>query len=67
LCEIYGIHDIATEFLEAPEITEFHISADERNMILKYRQCPDLQSAVKRVLDVPDATEDTDVLVAKVH
>jgi transcriptional regulator with XRE-family HTH domain len=59
LCEMYRIEDIAEGLLNAPPAGEFHITTDERDVIMKYRQHPDLQSVVKRVLDVPPPDENT--------
>jgi hypothetical protein len=56
---MYRIEDIAEGLLNAPPAGEFHITTDERDVIMKYRQHPDLQSVVKRVLDVPPPDENT--------
>jgi transcriptional regulator with XRE-family HTH domain len=57
LCELYRIVDIAEGLLKAPAVGEFQITADERDVIMKYRQHPKLQNVVKRVLDVPEEGE----------
>jgi transcriptional regulator with XRE-family HTH domain len=54
LCELYRIEDIAEGLLKAPAIGEFQITTDERDVIMKYREHPELQNVVKRVLDVPE-------------
>jgi transcriptional regulator with XRE-family HTH domain len=61
LCEMYRIEDIATGLLKAPAMGNFQITADEREVIIKYRQHPRLQSVVKRVLDAPEE-EDSEFL-----
>lgn len=45
LCELYQSDTFTGNLL--------HITADERHVIEMYRRHPELQSAVKRVLDVP--------------
>lgn len=45
LCELYQSDAFTGNLL--------HIPADERHVIEMYRRHPELQSAVKRVLDVP--------------
>jgi transcriptional regulator with XRE-family HTH domain len=62
LCELYRIEDIAEGLLKAPAVGEFQITADERDIIMKYRQHPKLQNVVKRVLDVPDEPDETEML-----
>jgi hypothetical protein len=55
LCEIYQIKDINASFTELPpESRPFVITPRERQLVLAYRSHPDLQDAVRRMLDVAD-------------
>ncbi len=53
LCELYHMEDIAEILMNDSPTGEFPITPDERNLIEQYRNHPELQSVVKRVLDVP--------------
>lgn len=57
LCEMYHIDDITEGLLNNPPANDFPITTDERDLIEKYRQHPELRSVVKRVLDVPQDKE----------
>jgi transcriptional regulator with XRE-family HTH domain len=57
LCELYHREDLAEGLLDNSD-GGFRITMDERDMIIKYRQHPELQSVVKRVLDVPPNEEE---------
>ena len=52
LCEMYQMDNISEDLLNSSG-GSFPITADERHLIELYRKHPELQSAVKRVLDVP--------------
>lgn len=55
LCEIYKIRNLSETFSNPPKNCkpkEFLISAEERLIIENYRKHPELQDAVKRVLDI---------------
>lgn len=53
LCELYQSDAFTGNLLHIPADKSFPITADERHVIEMYRRHPELQSAVKRVLDVP--------------
>jgi transcriptional regulator with XRE-family HTH domain len=53
LCELYQSDTFTGNLLHIPADKSFPITADERHVIEMYRRHPELQSAVKRVLDVP--------------
>lgn len=57
LCEIYKIRNIADSFSESAaqkmsKPKDFLISAEERSIIEQYRKYPELQNAVKRILNI---------------
>ena len=53
LCEMYQTDTFTGNLLHIPADKSFPITADERHVIEMYRRHPELQGAVKRVLDVP--------------
>jgi transcriptional regulator with XRE-family HTH domain len=53
LCELYQSDTFTGNLLHIPADKSFPITADERHVIEMYRRHPELQSVVKRVLDVP--------------
>lgn len=52
LCDIYKINNITELFSEIADSKGFVISADERHLIENYRRNPDLQLAVRKILDL---------------
>ncbi len=52
LCDIYKVERI-NDIIEE-RVQGFVITPEEREIIENYRQQPDFQSAVKRVLGIPD-------------
>lgn len=53
LCEIYQTDSLLGNLLHIPVDKNFPITTDERHVIELYRDHPELQSAVKRILHVP--------------
>lgn len=51
LCDIYNINDILGTF-GYTEKSNFAITKSEQNLILRYREHPELQNAVKKLLDI---------------
>lgn len=54
LCDIYKISNITELFAEVSTPTNFAITADERQLIENYRRNPELQFAVRKILDLPN-------------
>ena len=53
LCDIYEVDDILMEFREIKTIkSDFHVSEHEKEIIIAYRQQPELQIGVDRMLGV---------------
>ena len=52
LCKIYNIDNILGTFGYSSPVDELFLSGEERNLILQYRNHPDMQKAVKKLLDV---------------
>lgn len=50
LCDIYRVNNIAEAFLAGEESKGFPITLDERKLIEHYRQNPELQFAINRLL-----------------
>lgn len=58
LCEIYQIANIADIFYPSnPDISDFAVSSEERNLVEAYREHPELQPAIKRMLEVEQISE----------
>ncbi len=58
LCEIYQIGNIANIFYpSSPDVTEFALSPEERVLIEAYREHPELQSAIRRMLEMNQNSE----------
>lgn len=65
LCEIYKIRNFADAFSESAvkrtaKPKDFLISAEERSIIEQYRKYPELQDAVKRVLNMESGFKKSD-------
>ena len=54
LCEIYKIPDINFTFLQKKSGREVKLSKDERVMLEHYRMRPQMQDAVRKILEMPD-------------
>jgi hypothetical protein len=52
LCDIYRINNITEAFLDSSENRGFLITPDERTLIEQYRRNPDLQKAVRILLNM---------------
>lgn len=55
LCKIYHIDNILSAFGYVSEEERLSLSTVERNLILNYREKPELQSAINMLLGVEDA------------
>lgn len=55
LCKIYKIDDILSAFGYVSEKDRFSLSTVEKNLILNYREKPELQSAINMLLGVEEA------------
>ena len=55
LCKIYNIDDILSAFGYVSDKDRFSLSTVEKNLILNYREKPELQSAINMLLGVEDA------------
>ena len=53
LCDIYGVEDILKEFRETP-IEVFNVSEHEKKVISAYRNKPEMQPAVDRLLGIEE-------------
>lgn len=51
LCDIYSVSDILAEFRETPQ-DAFALSKHEKEVIIAYRDNPEMQPAVDRLLNV---------------
>ncbi|MBD5555262.1 MAG: helix-turn-helix transcriptional regulator [Roseburia sp.] len=56
LCELYHITDILSAF-GYPEHVDFPLTASERAVIKAYRQHPDMQHAVDKLLDLSSVSK----------
>lgn len=52
LCKIYKIDNILTTFGYEPSPDDLLLSEEERNLVLQYRGNEEMQSAVKRLLNM---------------
>ena len=52
LCEMYNITDVLTVFGYTKDDSFFHVTPSERALIESYRNHPELQSAVNKLLDL---------------
>ena len=52
LCDIYRISNISETFLDCGENRGFPITPEERTLVEHYRQNPELQKAVRKLLSM---------------
>jgi len=52
LCDIYSINNISEAFSDSSENKGFLITPDERMLVEHYRKNPDLQAAIRKILDL---------------
>ncbi len=52
LCEMYNITDVLTVFGYTEDDSFFHVTPSERALIESYRNHPELQTAVNKLLDL---------------
>ena len=50
LCDIYKINNLSEAFSDGCENRGFYITSEERTLVERYRQNPDLQKAVRVLL-----------------
>ena len=53
LCKIYNIDNILGTFGYNDSMDNMFLSEEERTLILRYRDCPEMQNAVKKLLEMP--------------
>lgn len=53
LCKIYNIDNILGTFGYNDSMDNMFLSEKERTLILRYRDCPEMQHAVKKLLEMP--------------
>ena len=53
LCELYQIDHLSQGVTMPSSVKDFPITSEEMDLIKKYRQHPELQDAVQRLLDAP--------------
>lgn len=53
ICELYDTDSMIGGLFHTPSDRSFPITIDERRMIQMYRMHPELQNAIKRMLDAP--------------
>lgn len=63
LCDIYNVSDILAEFREGVSELPFAASEHEKNIILAYRNHPDMQHAVDVLLEIPSECEEDNRLI----
>lgn len=65
LCDIYNVDDILKEFRDCKS-ENISLSSHEKQVITSYRQKPEMQPAVDKLLNITDEVEDeyVDVLTA---
>lgn len=51
LCDIYRIHNISDAFV-SQNIQSFHITAEERQLIERYRLYPDMRVVIRKLLNM---------------
>lgn len=55
LCCIYHIDDILEIFeYKPPKKTHFNLTTQEKNLIVEYRNHPDMHKAIQRLLEIED-------------
>lgn len=52
LCKIYNIENILDTFGYSHSGDHLFLSEEERNLVLQYRNHPDMQDAVKKLLEI---------------
>lgn len=52
LCKIYNIENILGTFGYSNSMNDLFLSDQERTLVLEYRNHPDMQNAVKKLLDM---------------
>ncbi len=52
LCKIYHIENILGTFGYTSPMDELFLSKEERNLVLQYRNHPEMQVAVKKLLEI---------------
>lgn len=52
LCDIYKINSISDVFSDTKEAKGFPITAEERQIIEQYRNSPELQLAIRKLLNI---------------
>jgi len=52
LCKIYNIENILDTFGYSHSEDHLFLSEEERNLVLQYRNHPDMQDAVKKLLEI---------------
>lgn len=52
LCDIYNVSDILSEFRESESEAPFALSEHEKAVIVSYRNNPDMQAAIDRLLNI---------------
>lgn len=53
LCKIYNIDNILDTFGYSHSEDSLFLSQEERSLVLQYRNHPDMQDAVKKLLEIP--------------
>ena len=61
LCEMYNITDVLTVFGYTKDDSFFHVTPSERALIESYRNHPELQTAVNKLLDLSVVRKKTPV------
>lgn len=52
LCKIYNIENILGTFGYNDSMDNLFLSEEERKLVFQYRNCPDMQDAVKKLLEI---------------
>ena len=52
LCKIYNIDNILGTFGYNDSLDDFHLSEEERNLVMQYRSLPQMRDAVKKLLEL---------------
>ena len=58
LCYIYKIPDINAEFFKKKSGKSIKLTRDESTLLKQYREMPDMQPAVRRILAMPEPEPD---------
>lgn len=65
LCDIYKVEDILAEFRDESNLSkadDFSISDFEKKLICAYRNHPDMQGAINKMLDIQDNSISEDIV-----